>query len=306
MGSSLLLTGDIAEAKMHYDRAIALYNPIEHRPLAMRFGQDIEVACLSFRLLALWLLGYPEAALADTDLALKNARSIGQATTLMFALSHVPLTCIQCGAYETTNAQADEVVALADEKGALLWKAPGTIIKGFVFALTGSPRNAVEMIACGIGATSSTGSTLFMPLYLSYLAVAYADLNQFENAARCIDDAMSAAATTKSWWWQAETQRIAGEIALILPVPDVAKAEGYFERALAVARQQQAKSWELRAAISMARLWRDQGKRDQARELLTPIYSWFTEGFETLDLKQAQALLDELHTHDEPLSKVIE
>ena len=99
---------------------------------------------------------------------------------------------------------------------------------------------------------------------------------------------------TKETWFEAEVNRIAGEIALMSPQPDAAKAEAYFERALAVARAQQAKSWELRAAMSLARLWRDQGKRDEARDLLAPVYGWFTEGFDTLDLKEAKALLDEL------------
>jgi class 3 adenylate cyclase/predicted ATPase len=293
-GNSLLLTGEIAEAKRHYDQAIALYNPADHRSLAMRFGQDVEVSCLSFRALALWLLGYPEAALADTDRALKEARTIGQATTSMFALSHVPLTCIQCGNYAAADSQANELIALADEKGSLLWKALGTLTKGFVLALTGSAPNAVQMITRGIGATRSTGSTVFMSLNLSYLAIAHAELGQFEDASRCIDEAMSAAATTKSWWWQAETYRIAGEIVLMSPAPDVTKAEAYLERALAVAREQQTKSWELRAATSMARLWRDRGKPRQARDLLSPIYAWFTEGLDTLDLKRAKALLAEL------------
>ena len=105
---------------------------------------------------------------------------------------------------------------------------------------------------------------------------------------------MTAVETTKEKWCEVEIHRTRGEITLMSPEPDVAKAEAYFERALAIARAQQAKSWELRAAISMARLWRDQGKRDEARELLAPVYGWFTEGFDTLDLKQAKALLDEL------------
>jgi len=100
--------------------------------------------------------------------------------------------------------------------------------------------------------------------------------------------------TAKERWCEAEVNRIAGEIALLSPKPDVAKAEAYFERALAVAREQQAKSWELRAVMSMARLWRDQGRRDEARDLVAPVYGWFTEGFDTLDLKEAKALLDAL------------
>ena len=133
-----------------------------------------------------------------------------------------------------------------------------------------------------------------MPLHLSYLASAYAELGQFDDAWRCIGEAMTLMETTKERWCEAEVNRIAGEIALKSPEPDAAKAEAYFERALAVARQQQAKSWELRAAMSLARLWRDQGKVQQARELLAPVYGWFTEGFDTRDLKEAKALLEEL------------
>ena len=119
-------------------------------------------------------------------------------------------------------------------------------------------------------------------------------IGQFDDATRCIGEAMTAMETTNEKWCEAEVNRVAGEIGLLSPEPDVAKAEAYFERALAVAREQQAKSWELRAAMSMARLLRDQGKRQQARDLLAPVHGWFTEGFETLDLKEARRLLDEV------------
>jgi predicted ATPase len=135
---------------------------------------------------------------------------------------------------------------------------------------------------------------LFTPWYLSYLSRAYADLGQFVDAWRCVGEALTTLQTTKERWYEAEVNRIAGELALRSPEPNAAKAEAYFERALDVARQQHAKSWELRAAMSMARLWRDQGKRDEARELLAPVYGWFTEGFDTRDLKEAKTLLDEL------------
>ena len=125
--------------------------------------------------------------------------------------------------------------------------------------------------------------------------MAYAELGRPNHARRCIDDAIDKVERSKEKWCEAEVHRIAGEIALKSPQPDAAKAETYFERALAIARQQQSKSWELRAATSMARLWRDQGKRDEARDLLAPVYGWFTEGFDTLDLKEAKALLDELN-----------
>ena len=131
-----------------------------------------------------------------------------------------------------------------------------------------------------------------MALDLAHLAIAYAELGQLDDAWRCIGEAMAAIETTKERWNEAEINRIAGEIALMSPKPDETKAQDYFERALAVARQQQAKSWELRAAMSLARLWRDQGKPQQARELLAPVYGWFTEGFDTRDLKEAKALLE--------------
>jgi predicted ATPase len=292
MGSSLLLTGDIARGRAHYDQALALYDPAAHRPLATRFGQDARVSI--YRSLALWLLGHPDAALADTGHVLKHAREIGQAATLMFALFQAQLTHIACGNYAAANAHSDELISLADEKGALAWKALGMMNQGWLLALTGKALNAVELITSGITAYRSTGSTNWIPLRLSYLATAHAEIGQIDDAWRCIDEAVPAVETTKEGWHEAEINRIAGEIALKSPEPEVAKAEDYFERALAVARQQQAKSWGLRAAMSMARLWRDQGKLQQARELLAPVYGWFTEGFDTRDLKEAKALLDVL------------
>ena len=135
----------MAQARAHYDRALALYDPAEHRVLATRFfGQDARVAILSFRSAALWLLGYPEGALADADQALSDAREIGQAATLMFALRHTSLTRIHCGKYAIANAQLEELLALAEEKGAALWKAGGTIQQGFVLALTGKVAEAVR------------------------------------------------------------------------------------------------------------------------------------------------------------------
>jgi predicted ATPase len=166
--------------------------------------------------------------------------------------------------------------------------------QGYILALTGKASEAVQMITSGIAAHRSTGATIAIPSSLSYLARAYAELGQFDDAWRCIGDAMTTVETTKEKWCEGDIHRIAGELALMSPVPDAANAEAYFERALTVARQQQAKSWELRAAMSLARLWRDQGKVQQARELLAPVYGWFTEGFDTRDLKEAKALLEEL------------
>jgi predicted ATPase len=175
----------------------------------------------------------------------------------------------------------------------LFWKANGINRQGCLLALTGNASDAVQLLTSGITAERSTGSTVWTPWYLSILAKAYADLGKFDEAWCCIDDAKQLE-TTKERWCKAEVHRIAGQIALMAPEPDAVKAEAYFERALTVAREQQAKSWELRATMSMARLWCDQGKPQQALDLLAPVYSWFTEGFDTLDLKEAKALLEEL------------
>jgi class 3 adenylate cyclase/predicted ATPase len=295
MGSSLLLTGDIVQGRAHYDRAIALYDPIEHHSVTTQLGQDVGVAILSFRSLALWLLGYPEAALADLTQAVKHAREIGQAATLMYALNHTTMFVhIFCGSYAAAKGALDEVTALADEKGALFWKALATMNQACVLALSGKASDAAQMFTSGIAAYASTGATIWKPLHLSHLARAKAKLGQFDDAWRCMGEAMAAIKTTKERWFEAESNRIAGEITLLSPEPNTAKAEAYFERALQIARQQQTKSWELRAAMSIARLWCDQGKRERARELLAPIYAWFTEGFDTLDLKDAKSLLQQL------------
>jgi predicted ATPase len=212
----------------------------------------------------------------------------------MYALLNTSVTQILCGNYVRANAQSGELIALAEEKGAAQWKAQGMLLRGCVFAVTGKASDAVPIITSGLTALRSTRSTNLMPLYLSYWSIAYAELHRFDDARRCVDDYMTGMETTKERWFEAEVNRTAGEIELLSRDQDAAKAQAYFERALAIARHQQAKSWELRAAMSMARLWRDQGKRNEARELLAPVYGWFTEGFDTLDLKEAKTLLDEL------------
>ena len=167
---------------------------------------------------------------------------------------------------------------MAEEKSAPFWKAWGKLFQGHVSALTGNASDTVHQITSGIAAYRSTGATLGLTAYLSYLAKAHADLRQFDDAWRCIGEAIVMVKRTNEGWWEAEVNRIAGEIALMGPRNDSAKAEPHFERAVAVARQQQAKSWELRASMSLARLWRDQGKVSETRELLAPVYGWFTEG----------------------------
>jgi hypothetical protein len=174
MAGALLHTGDIVQSRPHYEQAIALYDPAKHRSLAARFGQDAQVAALSFRSWAMWMLGYPQAGLSDADQAIQEAREIGQSASLMFAMVVGSFPMIFCGNYAKAKIVIDEVAALADEKGALLWKASGIVQQGCLLTLTGNASDAVQIVTSGIAAWRSTGATVWTPIYLSYLARAYA------------------------------------------------------------------------------------------------------------------------------------
>ncbi|MBO0717448.1 MAG: hypothetical protein J2P55_08970, partial [Rhizobiales bacterium] len=294
MANSLMLTGDIFKGREHYNQAFAFYDPAKHRSLATRFGQDVGVSIFVYRALAQWMLGYPDTALADANHALEDARAGGQAGTLMYAQFHTSLTNVLCANYPAATAQSDEVVRLADEKNAAIWKALATMQKGCVLALSGNAAEGIRMITAGIVTYRSTGSRVYLPIFLAHLSRAYAEVGQFDHAWDCISETLGAVETTKERWYEAEINRIGGEIALKLPQLGPSQAEKYFERALTIARAQQAKSWELRAAMSAARFWRDQNLPEKANALLAPICGWFTEGFDTQDLKQAKTLLAEL------------
>jgi len=301
MGVSLMFTGNLVESGDHFDRAVdhfdgaaALYDPVQYRALAARFGQDPGAAVLGFRSLAQWLLGYGVGAAATADRALELARNSGEVSTLMYVLFFISPLHLLMGNYATAAAQAQELLVLAEEKVASFWIERATFVRGCILASTGKPNDAVEVITSGLAASQVTGTTFWLPLYESSLAKAHAELGNFVDAWRYVGEATRAVETTKETMFEAEVYRVAGEIAFQWPERDAARAQAYFERALVVARAQRSKSWELRAATSMARLWRDQGKPLQARELLAPVYGWFTEGFDTLDLKEAKALLGTL------------
>jgi class 3 adenylate cyclase/predicted ATPase len=207
MGISLVLAGSLVEGRAHLDRAVALYDPAAHRPLATRFGHDVRVSAWSWRALALWALGHPEAARTDIRHALEDARAIGHAATSMYAFSHASLTLIPCGDHAAAAALIDELIATAGEKGTLFWKAYGMLLQGWLLALTGKAETAVGVITEGITAMRSTGATAYAPWYLSCLATAYAQLGQRDDARRCIDEAMTAAETTGERWCDAGLQQ---------------------------------------------------------------------------------------------------
>ncbi len=293
MGSALSNTGSPAQAREYYDRALGMYDPALHRAFAMRFQVDIRAGILIFRSWTLWLLGYPNAALADAEQALTDAHDLGHATTTMGTLNNVILTLILCGDYAGADEKANQLISLGQEKGPF-WKTNAELARGCVLALRGKASDAVQTLTSAIAKFRTSGGTWSVPFRLACLAKAHAELGQFQDAWRRLDEAMMMVDASKEVWAYPEILRFGGEIALMSPERDTVKAETYFERALAVARQQQAKSWELRASMSLARLWRGQGKVKQARELLAPVYGWFTEGHNTRDLKEAKALLDEL------------
>jgi len=294
MGMSLLTTGEIGASVKYFRRAVSLYDPAAHQDRARQSINDPKSLALVYLSWAEWLLGHPEVAIKNAKSALAYAREIDQAATLLFAVSLTALTHFLCGNHEIAMSQVDELTNLASAKDAEQWRAAALIQRGYVCGAIGRVSDAVENLSAGLNLWRSTGATLHVPLFQGFLAFAKGKIKHLEEASQIIDHAIKMIETTKETWCQAEVTRIAGEIALMSAEPDAAKAGEYFERALTIARQQQAKSWELRAAMSMARLWREQGKRDEARDLLGPVYGWFTEGFDTLDLKEAKALLAEL------------
>jgi predicted ATPase len=294
MGICLLHEGDVAGGRAHLERAIALYDPASHRPLATRFGLDIGSIQKSWRALALWLLGYPDAAQTSADRAIEDARGLGHTPTLMSSLATTSWTYIFLGNYAKAMAQADELIALADETGASTWKAIGTIFRGTTCALAGDAPDAVQQITSSLQSNRSTGGSVSISFFLSVLGKVNAGRGELDEAWRCIDEALAAVEATGERWNEAEVHRTAGEIALMSSKPDATRAQAHFECALEVARAQQARSWELRAAMSLARLRRDQGKNVEAHDLLAPVCGWFNEGFETRDLREAKALLEEL------------
>ena len=180
------------------------------------------------------------------------------------------------------------------KKGRCSGRRQGGLVKSWLSVLTGRASDAVTSFSSAIALSRSTGATIFVPLFLSMLGRAFAERRQFDPARRCIGEAIALAETSGERWFDAEIYRIGGEIELGSSEPKGPNAQRYFEQALDVARAQQARSLELRAAVSLARLWRGQGRRTEARDLLAPVYEWFTEGFDTLDLKEAEALLEEV------------
>jgi class 3 adenylate cyclase/predicted ATPase len=294
LGQTMVGLGQFEAGRAHLDRALALYSPDEHGPLAARFvGQDLAVAAHSYRSWALWQLGYPQTALRDGNLGLGKARQIGQAGSLLYALFYHSVVEILCGRIDVGAAFAAEMSSVAEEKGASFWSGPAAIARGWAASLGGA-KDVAESIDAGLRAYATTGSRVCTALFLTVLARAHANAGRIDQTRECIAKALATMQETKEGCFEAEVHRTAGELNLASADPDTEETERHFQCSLSVAREQNAKSSELRAATDLARLWAGQGKRAEARNLLAPVHGWFMEGLDMADVKNAGLLLAQL------------
>jgi class 3 adenylate cyclase/predicted ATPase len=294
IGFVQIAIGDYRAAFAHAERAVTLYVPEEHRTLAVQFSADIGVQALCLWARALWHQGYPDQASKASDEALRYARQSAHRQTLAYALVYIGLKAISARREVEVEELATEVIALAREHGFALFSGFGLIFQGWALAKREPGGAAVERIRKGLAATQATGARNYLPIFLGLLAEALALAGEAGEGLSVLGEALAAAEVSGAKGQVAELHRLRGDLLRCLPSPDRREVEACFRTALAVAREQGTRGFELRAAVSLARLWRDQGKRSEALDLLAPIYGWFTEGFDTPDLKKAKVLLDVL------------
>jgi predicted ATPase len=293
LGTTGLFFGALPAARLHLEEAIARYTPDQHRAPVFRMGQDPGVGCRIHAALLLWLLGYPEQALARLHEALALAHELPDP----YSLAHA--RCWAAYVYQfrwdvpAVHEQAEAAVALSIEQGFPFWAAAGTILRGWALAMQGQGEAGMAEVCQGIAAYRATEAPLLLAYYCTLLAEVSAHLGHPEDGLQALVEAHTLMEQQEERYWEAEVCRLRGVLLLRQPGASQAEAEACFQQALDVARRQEAKSLELRAAMSLARLWQQQCKRAAGYELLAPIYGWFTEGFDTADLKDAKALLAE-------------
>jgi predicted ATPase len=294
LGATWLYLGAVPAARMHLEEGIARYTPDQRRAPAFRIGQDPGVACRVHAALTLWLLGYPEQSLAHIHNALALAHELSHPFSLAFArrwAAHVyQLRRDVPAAYE----HAEAIVALSAEQGFPQWVAQGTSLCGWALAIQGQGEEGLAQIRQGITALRATGAALHVPYLCTMLAEVCDHLGHMEDGLQALAEAYTLVEQQEERYWEAEVHRLRGVLLLRQPGTPQAEAEAWLQRALDVARRQEAKSLELRAAMSLSRLWQQQGKRQEAHDLLSAVYAWFTEGFDTADLQDAKALLETL------------
>jgi TOMM system kinase/cyclase fusion protein len=294
LGDTLVWLGEFAVAREHLEQGIALYNPQQYRSHAFLYGYDSGVHGLSFGAWALWYLGYPDHALRRIHEALTLAQDLSHPFSLAFALAFAAWLHQLRREGQAAQERAEAAIALATDQGFPFWESWGTVLRGWAVAEQGQSAEGITQMRQGIAAWRATGAELQVPYYLALLVEAYGRAGQAAEGLRVLAEALTAVHKTGERQHEAELHRLKGELLLTQDVPDEPEAESCLRQAVNVARRQQAKSLELRAAKSLSRLWQQQGKRTEAHALLAPVYSWFTEGFDTADLREAKALLREL------------
>ena len=294
LGATLLMFGELTTAQAHFEQGIALYDPRQHGASAVVYGQNEGVNCLRYAARTLWLLGYPDQALQRIHEAVTLARTLAHPLSLALALCHMASVRHARREAPETQEWAEAAIALSREQGFPYWLAGATALRGWARAKQGEPEPGIAQMRQSLAAMQALGSEQARPYSLAYLAEVYLDMGQAEEGLGVLAEALTLVNKNGERWWEAELHRLKGELLLRHAVPDEHQAEACFDRSLAIARRQQAKSLELRAATSLSRLWQHQGKRDEAHQLLAEIYGWFTEGFDTADLQEAMALLEAL------------
>jgi predicted ATPase len=294
LGLSLFLMGELAQAREHFIQGAALYDPQQHRTLAFAYGQDPGVGALLYDAWALWILGYPDQALRRSHEACTLAEDLAHPHTLAYGFAQLAMFHQYRRDREEARRHAEAATRVSREQGFPFWLGVALILQGCACAIRHQAAAQIPSMHEGMAIYHDTDAALFLPYFLALLAEIYGAANQPDAGLRFLDEARTVMDSTQERFYEAEVHRVQGELVLAQTADQHALAETCFQHALDIAHRQQTKSWELRAATSLARLWQQQGKRAEARELLAPIYGWFTEGFDTADLQEAKALLEEL------------
>jgi len=290
----MLWLGELAPARAHSEKGAALYDSQQHRFHAFVYGHDPGLGCQSFAAISIWMLGYPDQALQSIHEALTLARELTHSFSLAFTLAWAGTVGQFRRELQAVQGRAEELMALSSEQAFPFWLAFGTILLGWALTAQGKEAEGLAQMRQGLAAYRATGAELHRPYFLSLLAEACGKVGQPEEGLAVLAEALATVDNTEERNWEAELHRLKGELLLMQQGQNVGEAEECFRKAFDTARRQQAKSLELRAAMSLSRLWQQQGKQEEAHQLLSEIYGWFTEGFDTADLKEAKALLEEL------------
>jgi class 3 adenylate cyclase/predicted ATPase len=291
-GNNLWFVGRFASSRSHLEEVLALYDPISHRSLVHQAGYHPQLASQAILGIVLYCLGYPEQASAWSSAAIAEARSLAHPPSLASSLVLGAFPPLLGGDDSVLGERAEQLVAVTTEQGFAFWGAAGTVYRGWVKVKNGDVAEGISLLRSGSSAYRATGAETAVPYFLALLARACKIAGQVQEAVTRLDDALQIVERTGERWFAAELNRHKGQ--LLLRQGHTEAAEELYCKALSIAREQEAKLWQLRAAASLARLRRDQGRPAEARDLLAPVYGWFTEGFDTADLKEAKALLDEL------------